>query len=340
MDKSPGWTNGGAQPPQLPDIPGRVISAALIGVLLAVAALTSVYSVQPQEVAVVLRFGAYHDTRGPGLHAKIPLADRVIKVPVQHQLKQEFGFRTLRAGVRTQYAKRAYSEESLMLTGDLNVADVEWVFQYRIQDPRKYLFKVRDPTTTFRDLNEAVMSQIIGDHSVDETLTIGREEIASEAKTRLQELCDLYEIGIKVEQMVLQDVNPPEKVKPSFNEVNQAIQERERLINNAWSEYNKVVPRARGEAEQQIRTAEGYALERVNNAKGEAARFIALYQEYRKAPEVTRRRIYLETVKSVLAGVGEKVVADERMQNLLPLLNLGRGGSGKHVAQTGAGGER
>jgi len=334
MNGSPNWSAGANPPPQLPDLSPRTVATGLFVLLAALSAYSSVYSVQPQEVAVVLRFGAYRTTTGPGLHARIPLVDDVIKVPVQQQLKQEFGFRTLRPGVRTQYARREYTDESLMLTGDLNMANVEWVVQYRISDPRSYLFKVRNPTQTFRDLNEAVMRQIVGDRSVDETLTIGREEIAAQAKARLQELCDRYVIGIKVDQIVLQDVNPPDKVKPSFNEVNQAIQERERLINQAWADYNKVVPRARGEAEEQIRTAEGYALERVNNARGEAARFTALYEEYRKAPEVTRRRIYLETAADVLKRAGNKIVADEQMKNLLPLLNVGRA-AGKPAAKAG-----
>lgn len=310
---------GGGPPPRIP-VRGIVFGAALVaGVLLAVSA---VYSVQPHEAAVVLRFGAYHATYGPGLHFRIPVVDRVYKVPVQQQLKEEFGFRTVRAGVRTQYSRRDYSEEALMLTGDLNVADVEWIVQYRIQDPRSFLFHVREPVQTLRDLNEAVVRQIVGDHSVDEVLTVGREAIAAEAKQKLQDLCDRYELGLHIEQLVLQDVNPPDPVKPSFNEVNQALQEKERLINEAWAEYNRVVPRARGEAAQQIEMAEGYALERVNNARGDAARFLALYGEYRKAPEVTRRRIYLETAREVLAKVGLKIVADEDLTGLLPLLHL------------------
>jgi membrane protease subunit HflK len=199
---------------------------------------------------------------------------------------------------------------------------VEWVVQYKIKDPKKYLFDVREPTATFRDMSEAAMRQVVGDHSVDEVITIGRETIALEAKQQLQDLCNLYGIGIDVQQLVLQDVNPPDPVKPAFNEVNQAIQEKERAINDAWADYNKSVPRAKGEAEQAIRSAEGYALERVNKAQGDASRFEALYEEYRKAAAVTRKRIYFETLAQVLPKVGRKLIVDEKAKGILPLLQL------------------
>jgi membrane protease subunit HflK len=209
-----------------------------------------------------------------------------------------------------------------MLTGDLNVAVVEWIVQFRIKDPGAYLFRVRDVPETFRYMSEAAMRQVVGDHSVDEVLTIGREAIALETKAELQRLCELYGIGIEVQQLVLQDVNPPTEVKPAFNEVNQAIQEKERAINDAWADYNKVVPQAKGEAEQAIRAAEGYALERVNKAEGDAKRFDALHEEYQKAPAVTRRRIYLETLSAILPKVGRKVILDESARGVLPLLQL------------------
>jgi membrane protease subunit HflK len=209
-----------------------------------------------------------------------------------------------------------------MLTGDLNVAVVEWIVQFRIKDARAFLFNVRDVPTTFRYMSEAAMRQAVGDHSVDEVITIGREEIALEAKKALQDLCDRYEIGIEVQQLVLQDVNPPDPVKPAFNEVNQAIQEKERAINEAWADYNKEVPKAKGEAEQAVRAAEGYALERVNNAEGDAKRFDAVYEEYRKAPAVTKKRIYLETLRELMPKLRKKVVVDEKARGLLPLLQL------------------
>jgi membrane protease subunit HflK len=331
MGERPQWPKKGPEIeiPNLPNVPRKTVITVLIVIGLLLLAFTSYYQVEPEEEAVVLRFGQYTgETKKPGPQFRIPIIDQVYKVPVNRQLKEEFGFRTAQAGVRTSYERRAFLDESLMLTGDLNVVNVEWIVQYRISDPYLFLFKVRNVRDTFRDLAEAVTRAIIGDNSVDEVLTIGRERIASEAKLKLQELCDLFETGIKVEQFVFQDVNPPEKVKASFNEVNESIQEKERLINEAWSEYNRAVPRARGEAEQMIRGAEGYALERVNNAQGETARFRALYDEYRKAPEVTKRRLYLETLERVLPRMGDKVVVDDSLQNLLPLLQLG-GGTGQ-----------
>jgi modulator of FtsH protease HflK len=281
--------------------------------------------VQPDEVGVVQRFGAYARTTEPGLHTKIPLfVETVTKVPILRQLKMEFGFRTERADVRSRYSEPAANTraEALMLTGDLNVAEVEWSVQYRIRDPRQYLFDVRDVPRTFRDMSEAAMRQVVGDHSVDEVVTIGREVVAHEAKEELQRLCDLYNIGIEVQQLVLQDVNPPDPVKPAFNEVNQAIQEKERAINDAWADYNRTVPLAKGQAEQAVRAAEGYALERVNNAEGDAHRFAAIQTEYRRAPLVTRRRLYLETMSEVLPKAGRRFIVDDKAKGILPLLNL------------------
>jgi len=300
----------------------RTILAVLV---VLVFLFTSYYQVEPDEVGVVQRFGRFVGTSGPGPHLKIPFGvDSVTKVPVQRTLKLEFGFRTVRAAIKSEFAPPTpeTAAESAMLTGDLNVAVVEWVVQYKITDPKKYLFDVREPTATFRDMSEAVMRQVVGDHSVDEVITIGRETIALEAKQQLQDLCNLYGIGIDVQQLVLQDVNPPDPVKPAFNEVNQAIQEKERAINDAWADYNKSVPRAKGEAEQAIRSAEGYALERVNKAQGDASRFEALYEEYRKAAAVTRKRIYFETLAQVLPRVGRKLIVDEKARGILPLLQL------------------
>jgi membrane protease subunit HflK len=311
--------------PKMPRIPGGAVRLALgVAAALFVVA-TGYYQVEPDEVAVIQRFGKFVRTTEPGPHLKVPFGvERVTKVPVQRQLKMEFGFRTARAAAQTAYAAATPETvaESQMLTGDLNVAVVEWIVQFRIKDPSSFLFRVRDVPETFRYMSEAAMRQVVGDHSVDEVLTIGREAIALQAKTELQRLCELYGIGIEVQQLVLQDVNPPNPVKPAFNEVNQAIQEKERAINDAWAEYNKAVPRAKGEAEQAVRAAEGYALERVNNADGDAKRFEALYEEYRKAPAVTRRRIYLETLGAVLPKVGRKLVLDESARGILPLLQL------------------
>ena len=332
-----GWTRGpfgeggGGEPPlRMLPVGARPNLAQLrtIAIVIALVILffTAYFQVEPDEVGVVQRFGRYVGTADPGPHVKIPFGvDRVTKVPVQRTLKLELGFRTQRADVKSEFAPPTPETmaEAAMLTGDLNVAVVEWVVQYKIKDPVRYLFHVREPESTFRDMAEAVMRQVVGDHSVDEVITIGRESIALEAKQQLQDLCNLYGIGIEVQQLVLQDVNPPEPVKPAFNEVNQAIQEKERAVNDAWADYNKSVPKAKGEADQAIRSAEGYALERVNKAEGDASRFDALYEEYRKAPVVTRRRIYLETLAQVLPRVGRKLVLDDKAKGILPLLNLG-----------------
>jgi len=306
-----------------PNINIRLVSFVVLVLLALLIASSMFFTVEPEEVGVVQTFGAYSREVQPGLNFKLPAPiQTVTKLPVQRQLKEEFGFRTQQAGVRTTFDPRGFEEESMMLTGDLNVAGVEWITQYRISDSYLFMFKVRNVRETFRDMNEAVMRAVIGDRSVNEVLTIGRQEIASEVERRLQELCDQYEIGIRVEQIVLQDVTPPDAVKPSFNEVNQAQQERERMINEARSDFNRVVPRARGEAQQAIQEAEGYATDRVNRAEGDAALFEQVLSAYQRAPEVTRRRIYLETMQAVLPGVRRKIILDDNLKGLLPLLSL------------------
>jgi membrane protease subunit HflK len=303
----------------------RLASIALLLVAVGMV-FSSFYTIGPEETGVVLRFGKYVRDTDPGLHFKIPLGiERAIKVPVQRQLKEEFGFRTVNADVRTQYTTRGYSGESNMLTGDLNAAVVEWIVQYRIVDPYRYLFRVRNVKDTFRAMSEAVMREVVGDRTVNEILTVGRQEAADVVEQKLQVLCKQYELGVQVEQIVLQDVTPPDPVKPSFNEVNEAQQERERLINEAQSEYNQVIPRARGEAEQTIQQAQGYALDRVNRATGDAKRFDEVFAAYQAAPEVTRRRMYLETLEKVLPKIQRKVIVDDGLKGILPLLNLDAG---------------
>ncbi|HDH13655.1 MAG TPA: FtsH protease activity modulator HflK [Nitrospirae bacterium] len=289
---------------------------------------SSWFTIEPEEVGVVVRLGKYVRTVNPGLNFKMPLGvEQVYKVPVERQLKLEFGFRSTTPGVRTRYSPTKYQDESLMLTGDLNAAEVEWIVQFRIKNPYNFLFRVRNAEQTFRDINEAMMRAVVGDRTVDEVLTIGRQEVASTVTLMLQELSNQYELGIKVDQVVLQDVNPPEQVKPAFNEVNEAQQEREKLINQAKSEYNKVIPKARGEAARTIEKAKGYALERINNASGEAANFDAVYKEYSKAKEVTRQRIYLETMNDVMQNVGRKLITDNKVTGILPLFQLDKGGA-------------
>jgi membrane protease subunit HflK len=294
----------------------------LVGLIIV---FSSVRTVGPEEEGVVVQLGKYNRTLQPGLNFILPLGiEKMFKIPVQRQLKQEFGFRTERAGERTRYSTADFSAESLMLTGDLNLADVEWVIQYRIVDSYKYLFRVRDAEGAIRDMSEAAMRKIVGDRTVNEVLTVGRQEVASTVEVLLQKMCDEYENGIRIDQVVLQDVNPPEPVKPSFNAVNQAQQERETLINQAESEYNRVIPRARGEAIETIELANAYALNRVNTAKGESERFVAVYNEYVRAPEVTKKRLYLETMERIIPTIGNKIIVDEDGTNVLPLLNLNK----------------
>jgi membrane protease subunit HflK len=295
----------------------------VVAVLAAIVVLTNVaFQIKPEEVGLVLRFGKNVRTTEPGLHFKLPFVEDVLRVPVQRQLKEEFGFRTTVPGIQSRYANDALDDESVMLTGDLNVAVVEWVVQYRVTNPYNYLFKLRGLTETFRSMNEAVMREVVGDRTVTEVLTVGRQEIATTAEQMLQELVNQYEMGIVIEQIVLQDVTPPDPVKPSWDEVNQAQQQRDRLINEARAEYNKVIPRAKGEAGQAILQAEGYALERVNGAEGDATRFKAEYDAYRRAPDVTRRRLYLETMQRVLPKLGSKVYMDKGSGSVIPLLPI------------------
>lgn len=283
------------------------------------------YTVAVDEVGVVQRFGKYARTVEPGLHFKLPTGiEKATKVKVRFVYKEEFGFRTLRAGVRTQYAAdTAYDGESLMLTGDLNVAVVPWIVQYRVKDPYQYLFKVQNVRSTLRDLSESTMRLVVGDRSINEVIS-KREEIADEARALLQTELDEAETGIYVSTIEMKKTNVPGPVQSSFNEVNQAVQEKEQMIYQAREEYNKAIPAAKGDAEKTIKSAEGYALDRVNRAKGDASRFSAQYKEYAKAKDVTRRRLYLEALKDLFPKLGKKYVIDADQKNVLPLLNLGQ----------------
>jgi len=298
-----------------------VIALALLA-LAGVVAWTASYTVPSDSVAVVQRFGKYLKDVPPGLHFKLPLGiDTATVVPVKRQLKQEFGFTT--PGATDPYqSPRDGKRETEMVTGDLNAALVEWVVQYRISDPVRFLFEVREPSETLRYVSESVMREVVGDRTVDEVITIGRQEIETEALAKMQELSSKYVMGISIDQVQLKNINPPQPVQASFNEVNQAQQEKEKLINEARRDYNKVIPLAEGEKDQRIREADGYRLKRINEAEGDVARFSALLAEYRKAPEVTRRRIYIETLQDVMPGIRSKIIVDEQTRSILPLLNL------------------
>jgi modulator of FtsH protease HflK len=332
--------DGGIVPPKMDDLvekfkkfklPGSPLLILLIVLIVLIFLGSSMfYTVGVDEVGVVQRFGKYVRIAQPGLNFKLPRGiEEVKKVRVRHIFKDEFGFRTLEAGVRTRYASgSAYLDESLMLTGDLNVAVVPWVTQYRINDPYKYLFKVQDQQKTLSDLAEATMRRVIGDRSINEVIS-KREEIAVAAKLALQKELDEAELGIKVVTIEMKKTNVPEAVQPSFNEVNQAIQEKEQMIYQAKKEYNKVIPEAKGNAEKTIKTAEGYAISVLNRAEGDAQRFSDLYNAYKNAKDVTRRRLFLDAMQQILPKLGKKYIMDADQKNVLPLLNLEQPGGEK-----------
>lgn len=309
----------------LPNVMPKIL--LVISLLLIVwAATTSYYTVQPEGQAVVKRFGKVIAIKPPGLHFKLPFGiDQQIFVPTARVLKQEFGFRTV-AAVSSDYRKDdVHRDESLMLTGDLKVVDVEWVVQYRVEDANKYLHQVENVESTIRDLSESVMRRIVGNSLGSDVLTIKRVQIAATAKTELQELLTSLDAGIKIGTIEMQDVTPPDPVKPAFNEVNQAEQERERMINEAEKKQNQQIPAARGKAQQMLEAAEGYRAQRVNRAIGEAARFKAIVREYRNAPEVTRKRMHLEMLDEVLPKLGRVYVVEPGGVSPIPLMNLPTG---------------
>jgi len=292
--------------------------------LLVIGGMTSFYTVQPDEEAVIIRLGKYHGTFPPGLHFKIPLGvDRLIVVKTTKIHQQEFGFRTKDTSQRrTAYSRGNFNKESLMLTGDLNVADVEWVVQYKIADPYKYLFQARNPRQNIRDVSESIMRRVVGDELVNDVLTTKRAEIALKAKELMQEVVNRYDIGIYITAVKMQDVNPPEVVKASFNEVNEAKQEQEKLINNAEESYNKVIPEARGQAEEVISKAKGKAESIINRAKGDSEKFRQIAIEYKKAPDITKKRLYLESMEKILKNNKELTIVDSELSGVLPILNL------------------
>lgn len=281
---------------------------------------TSFFTIPAESEGIILRFGKYINKVPPGLHYKLPFGiDSVIAVPTQRQQKLEFGFST--PGFTNPDQSGAESEkEKSMVTGDLNSALVEWIVQYRITEPETYLFEVREPGQTLRDLSESVMREVVGDRTVDEIITIGRQEIEETVLSRTRELANRYRLGITINQVQLKNVNPPVPVQPSFNEVNRAQQDRENLINLANGDYNKAVPRARGAADQKIREAEGYRFKRINEAEGDARAFSNVLEQYVKAAEVTRTRIYLETLGYVLPQARQQIIVDDKIQQILPML--------------------
>jgi membrane protease subunit HflK len=308
----------------------RPIGAAIAAVLLLFLLWSTWFTVQPEETGVVQRFGAVNRTVGPGLHFKFPVGiEGVRRVPTERVLKEEFGFATVttEAGEKTQYDpdKESFQNVSLMLTGDLNVIDVQWIVQYRIEDPVAYLFQIRDSQQTIRDVSEAVMRRVVGNRLGSDVLTVGRVAVSAEVKTEMQEILSAYQTGVRLVTVELQDVTPPDSVKPAFNDVNEARQDRERTINQAQEQANREIPKARGEATRTVTEAQGYAVERVNRANGEATRFTAILAEYERAPEVTRRRLYLEAMAEILPVAKALYIVDADQKTLLPLLRLESG---------------
>jgi membrane protease subunit HflK len=328
----------------------RWIGTAIVVIVIAVVVKTSIYTVPTDSAGVVRRFGKYNRTTEPGIHLMLPFwVETAVDVPVKKVQKEEFGFRTLKAGVDSRYlgveeidagrfgsddlvaliresgertsrrgsrqlaekAKEILRGEYIMLTGDLNITDVEWIVQYRIKDARSYLFNIRIPGQTIRDASQAVMRQLIGNGSVDEVITIGRIEYEIAAKEALQNLLDEYETGIHIVTVKLQSSHPPQRVRPAFNEVNKALQQKEQRVNEAMKAYNETVPKTKGEAKKLIETAKGYAAERVNRAKGDIAKFEKIYEEYKKAPDITKQRMYLETMTKLLPQISEKWIIEQ-----------------------------
>jgi membrane protease subunit HflK len=298
-------------------VPIAIILAIFIG------ATGSYYTVEPDEEAVVMRLGKHLENTQPGLHFKIPFGvDEVIKVKTKIVHQAEFGFRTMDTNTRrTTYSTQNFDTESLMLTGDLNVAEVQWVVQYQISDPFKYLFQTSAPISNIRDVAESIMRRVVGDKLVTEVLTTGRVVIATDAKALMQEVLDKYDMGVSVKSIKLQDVNPPKSVQASFNDVNAAKQEQEKMLNEAEEKYNKIIPEARGKADRLVSEAEGYAQEIVNRSLGDAERFLSVAREYRKAPAITKQRIYLETMEEVFNKLEDITIIDSKVKGLLPVFS-------------------
>lgn len=306
------------------------IALIFVAVIVIQVVYSSFYTIEPGEVGIVLQFGKYDRTTDPGLHFKIPYMEELTKVDVESVRKEEFGFRTRIPGTQSVLERRGFDMESLMLTGDKNVIDVAWIVQYKVNDPINFLYKVRNVSQAVRDASEMVTRRIVGNMDFDYVLS-NREILAGDAKRELQGELDILECGVQIVALQMQDINPPDPVKPAFNEVNEADQDMKRLVNEAEETYNKVIPKARGNAKKIVEEAHGYAVQRVNEAKGETARFISIVAEYLNAKEVTRRRMYLEAMQEILPNVDHVYVMNKDQKSLLPFLDLTRGSAGKGI---------
>ena len=319
-------SGGGTQnsPPASPFASIGKLIAIVLAVLLLQSVYSSFYKISPSEVGVILRLGKYNRTSTPGLHFKIPYIDTLYKVNVEEIRKEEFGFRSRYPGQSTTFDRRGYDKESLMLTADKNVINVAWIVQYRVKDPQAFLFKIKDVRQAVRDISESVTRRIVGNMDFDYVLS-NRDLLAASVKQELQDELNNLHAGVAIGTVQFQDINPPDQVKPAFNEVNEADQDMKRLVNEAEETYNKVIPKARGSAKKILEEAHGYAVGRVNDAKGETDRFLAIYKEYKNSPEVTKKRMYLETMQEIIPTVDSLYIMDENQQAPLPLLNLSKG---------------
>jgi membrane protease subunit HflK len=313
-------------PPKIGKIKPAFFGLIIPAIILVVFLWTSVFIVDQAEEAVITRFGKYLTTKGPGLQFKLPFGiDRNYTVNVKVVKTEQFGFRTLKSGVSSTYASQA--SESTMLTGDLNIVDVEWIIQYRIMDSKAWVFNVLDQAKTIRDVSRSVINMLVGDRAIMDIMSPERSAIEIAGADLMNETFRSYGLGINVIAAKLQNIDPPAGVQEAFDDVNKAIQDMNRLINEGQQVYNEEIHRARGEAERMIQVAQGYAAERVNRANGDVARFNSVYDEYRRSPDVTRQRLYYEMIEEVFKDDQDVTIIDRRLTNFLPLMNLGQGGS-------------
>jgi membrane protease subunit HflK len=308
--------------------PRRLTPKAIIIVVVVILALITVFSsffvVDPQETAAVLLFGRYIRMAEPGLHFKLPFGiEKNYNVPTQVVLKQEFGFRTERPGITTIRAAQDFPNESIMLTGDLNIVDVEWIIQYRIIDAYNWLFKVQDKEKTIRDISQSVINELVGDRAIFDVIGAERANIEAHGQDKMNELFKKYDLGIQVTTVKLQNIVPPAgPVQEAFEDVNKAIQDRSRLINEGQEAYNQAIPKAKGQAEQLIQQAQGYAVNRVNRAEGDVARFARVLDEYNRNPGVTRTRLYYEMFEEVFKDAENVDLIDKNLRNFIPFKGL------------------
>jgi len=309
---------------KMPKLKPKTIGIIIVVLLIVIAAFSSFYMVDQKEQAVVLLFGKFNRITEPGLHFKLPFGiEKNFNVPTQRILKEEFGFRTEEAGITTRYSSRDFSEESIMLTGDLNIIDVQWIIQYQIVEPMNWLFKVENQRKTIRDISQSVINLLIGDRTIFDVIGSERTNIEQKGREMMNEFFKLYELGVRVTTVRLQSIVPPKgAVQDAFEDVNKSIQDLNRLINEGKEAYNNTIPKARGQAKQVIQAAQGYAAEKVNMAKGDVARFLAVYGEYRKNPKITRTRLYYEMIEQVFKETQNTDLIDKNLKNFIPFKSL------------------